>query len=67
MTLLCLNWTKVGLKVQGPTERSGPGQGLNWTKVGLKGDLPPLDHIVAAGLNWTKVGLKGRAFRLVAV
>ena len=56
---LCLNWTKVGLKVIVYRIVFKAFNSLNWTKVGLK-DLSHL-HMKEEclhRLNWTKVGLK---------
>ena len=33
---MCLNWTKVGLKVVGALNFAATSASLNWTKVGLK-------------------------------
>ena len=55
---LCLNWTKVGLKVIGVVGYNYAKNSLNWTKVGLKAAEEQAAEAVAQCLNWTKVGLK---------
>ena len=59
----CLNWTKVGLKVDYVSYPMSPNGCLNWTKVGLKvGIIASLTEPTPPRLNWTKVGLKDSGY-----
>ena len=55
-----LNWTKIGLKLEGTFNVIGSVYCLNWTKIGLKLRVFYSYIFCLTRLNWTKIGLKPR-------